>query len=113
MYYPALEAVKALKENGISTGFINARFVKPLDKDLILKESLKAGKVLTVEDNSVMGGFGSAVKEFLSDKNVIVRSIGINDIFPEQGERTELLKQYGLSAENIMKTGEYLAKEKA
>ncbi len=113
MYYSALEAVKALKENGISTGFINARFVKPLDKDLILKESLKAGKVLTVEDNSVIGGFGSAVKEFLSDKNVIVRSIGIDDIFPEQGERTELLKQYGLSAENIMKTGEYLAKEKA
>jgi 1-deoxy-D-xylulose-5-phosphate synthase len=113
MYYPAFQALKELKKRGISVGLINARFVKPLDKKLIVEESTKSKKVLTIEDNTLVGGFGSAVKEILSDKNGIqVRSIGINDIFPEQGNRKDLLKMYGLSSENIVRVGEDFVKEK-
>jgi len=112
MYYPAMEAIEILKNKGISAGLINARFVKPIDRDLILNEALKTGKVITVEDNTIIGGFGSAVKEILSDSGVTVFSIGINDVFPEQGDRDELLKKYGLSGKNIASIGEKLVKKK-
>ncbi len=113
MYWPALQAAKLLESKGISVGLINARFVKPLDEKLIFEEAMKAKRVLTVEDNTVLGGFGSAVKEVLADKDVLVRSIGIKDFFPEQGERKELLKKYGLSAEHIASVGEDVVKKKA
>ncbi len=112
MYYPALEAVKILRDRNISAGLINARFVKPIDKESILNEALKSGKVITVEDNTVVGGFGSAVKEILSGVGVVVVSMGINDIFPEQGNRDKLLEKYGLSGSNIASIGEKLVKEK-
>jgi 1-deoxy-D-xylulose-5-phosphate synthase len=112
MFYPAAEAVKILENKGISVGLINARFVKPIDKDLITREALRSGKVLTVEDNTLSGGFGSVVKEILSDKDIIVHSLGINDFFPEQGNRKDLLAKYGLNAETIAKVGEKIAEEK-
>ncbi len=112
MFYPVSDAVKILESKGISVGFINARFVKPIDKDLITKEALRSGKVLTVEDNTLSGGFGSAVKEILSGYGIPVKSLGIEDFFPEQGERSYLLSKYGLDAENIASAGEKLVKEK-
>ena len=112
MFYPVKEAVSILMGKGISVGFINARFIKPLDKELILKEALRCKKVLTVEDNTLIGGFGSAVKELLSEQGIYVESLGINDFFPEQGEREYLLFRYGLNAENIANIGEKIAKKK-
>jgi len=112
MFYPVKEAISILMGKGISVGFINARFIKPLDKELILKEALRCKKVLTVEDNTLIGGFGSAVKELLSEQGIYVESLGINDFFPEQGEREYLLFRYGLNAENIANIGEKIAKKK-
>ncbi len=112
MFYSAKKAVEILNNKGISVGFINARFAKPIDKNLILKEASLSGKVLTVEDNTVQGGFGSAVKEFLSEYGIYVKSLGIEDFFPEQGERRYLLDKYGLNTENIVSVGERIAKKK-
>jgi len=116
MFYEALRAREALEKMGISTGLINARFVKPLDEKLILKEAKKSKKVITIEDNSVKGGFGSAISELLSKEGIEVRIVGIEDFFPEQGERKFLMNKYGLSAEHIIehiiKVGEKFAKEK-
>ena len=112
MFRPALEAREILQKKGISTGLINARFVKPLDEELILSEAKKSGRVITVEDNTIKGGFGDAVSEFLSQYGIKVRIIGISDFFPEQGERKFLMKKYGLNAEHIAEVGEEFVKEK-
>ncbi len=112
MFYEALRAREALEKMGISTGLINARFVKPLEEKLILKEAKKSGKVITVEDNSVKGGFGSAISELLSKEGIEVRIVGIEDFFPEQGERRFLMNKYGLSAEHICEVGKKFVKEK-
>ncbi len=112
MFYEALRAREALEKMGISTGLINARFAKPVDEKLILSEAKKSRKVITIEDNSVKGGFGSAISELLSKEGIEVRIVGIEDFFPEQGERRFLMNKYGLSAEHIIKVGEKFAKEK-
>ena len=70
----AYKAREILESRKISTGLINARFVKPLDKNVIINNALKTGKVLTIEDNTVLGGFGSSINELLSDFEV--REIG-------------------------------------
>jgi len=101
MFFEAIKARDILKEYGISAGLINARFVKPIDEELLLQESKNVKGVITVEDNTVVGGFGSAVKELLAPMGVKVYSIGVDDFFPEQGERRYLLKKYGLSGEHI------------
>jgi 1-deoxy-D-xylulose-5-phosphate synthase len=101
MFWEAKKAVEYLSNKGISAGLINARFVKPLDKELILNEAQKVKAVVTVEDNTVVGGFGAAVEALLSQYGIKVKTIGIEDFFPEQGERHFLLKKYGLSAEHI------------
>jgi 1-deoxy-D-xylulose-5-phosphate synthase len=83
---------------------INARFVKPLDRDLILSAARNCGNVVTVEENALQGGFGSAVLELLSDENITgikVQRIGIPDRFIEHGSQTELRNMLGLHAEGI------------
>lgn len=101
-----------LQKRNISTGLVNARFVKPLDGDILIDLALKTRRVLTIEDNVVAGGFGSAINELLSDKSVAVKNIGINDFFPEQGKRDFLLDKYGMDANIIADVGENFAKEK-
>jgi 1-deoxy-D-xylulose-5-phosphate synthase len=108
----AYKAREILESRKISTGLINARFVKPLDKNVIINNALKAGKVLTIEDNTVLGGFGSSINELLSDFEVRVKNIGISDMFPEQGKRNFLLDKYGLDPGEIANVGEKFAKEK-
>ena len=86
------ETQKILAEQGIACCLINARFIKPLDKDLIIKSALKNPRLITLEDGCLSGGFGSAVIEMLNDENIkadILRC-GINDEFIEHG-KTELL----------------------
>lgn len=111
MVVPALEATGALAKKGISAGLLDARFVKPLDRDLILENASQTRHVLTVEEGVLAGGFGSAVLELLSDeglRNVRVSRMGIPDGFVEHGKRAELLDDLGLTAmgiaENILRT---------
>ncbi|MFZ2950227.1 MAG: 1-deoxy-D-xylulose-5-phosphate synthase, partial [Desulfuromonadaceae bacterium] len=78
--YPALQAAAALKEKGVAAGVVNARFVKPLDAELILGAARRTGRIMTVEENALQGGFGSAVLELLYDndlQNVKVRRLGL------------------------------------
>ncbi len=100
----SLEAAEMLEKDGISTKVINIPTIKPLDTELIISAAKETGKVITVEEHSVIGGLGSAVCECLCEKapTPILR-IGIQDTFGESGSATELLKKYGLSAEEIYK----------
>jgi 1-deoxy-D-xylulose-5-phosphate synthase len=103
--YPALQAAEALKEKGISVGVLNARFVKPLDIELILGAARHTGKILTVEENVLQGGFGSAVLELLYDNNmqdVKVRRLGLPDQYIEQGSQAQLRKDVGIDTEGII-----------
>ncbi len=102
--YPALQAAEALKEKGINAGVVNARFVKPLDAELILGAARRSGRIMTVEENALQGGFGSAVLELLYDndlQNVKVRRLGLPDHYIEQGSQAQLRRDVGIDAEGI------------
>ena len=102
--YPACEAAEKLKSQGISAGVVNARFVKPLDAALILAVARATGRIVTVEENVLQGGFGSAVLELLHDNNlqdVRIRRLGISDCFVEQGSQVQLRRDVGIDAEGI------------
>ena len=104
MVAEAIEAGKALEEQGISAEIINIATIKPLDEELIIASAKKTGKVITVEEHSIIGGLGEAVCSLLSEKcPTPVKRIGVNDEFGHSGPAKDLLKQFGLSAENIVK----------
>ncbi|MBU5614934.1 1-deoxy-D-xylulose-5-phosphate synthase [Geomonas azotofigens] len=105
--YPALEAAALLKQKGIFASVVNARFVKPLDRELILAEAGRTGCVVTVEENALQGGFGSAVLEAVADAGltgVRVKRIGIPDAFIEQGSQSQLRADLGLDGAGIAAT---------
>lgn len=105
MVSEALDAAKALKEDGISARVINIHTIKPIDKDIIIKAAKETGKIVTVEEHSVIGGLGSAVCDVLSENYPVpVKKIGVNDEFGHSGPAVDLLKEFGLSSENIVKT---------
>ncbi|GLI37318.1 1-deoxy-D-xylulose-5-phosphate synthase [Geobacter hydrogenophilus] len=107
--YPAQEAAKLLEARGIRTTVVNARFVKPLDRELILSAARRTGCIVTVEENALQGGFGSAVLELLADEGltaVRVKRIGIPDRFIEQGPQPQLRKDLGLDGAGIVATVE-------
>lgn len=101
----SLEASKILKNEGLDVGVINMSTVKPLDTETVLKASKICRLIVTAEEHSTIGGLGGAVSEFLSETNPtrIIR-IGIKDDFGCSGTSEELLKLYGLTAEDIVKT---------
>ena len=100
----SLEAAKLLAADGINAEVINIHTIKPLDEELVLASAAKTGKVVTVEEHSVIGGLGSAICDVLSEKAPTrVMKIGINDVFGESGPAVELIKKYGLDAESIYK----------
>jgi 1-deoxy-D-xylulose-5-phosphate synthase len=103
--YPSLKAAEELEKQGYQVTVVNARFVKPLDDQLILSLAARRGRVLTVEENVAMGGFGSAVLELLSDHGLMVpvKRLAIPDIFVEQGASGILREKYGLDAKGIVK----------
>src|SRR5262249_28926823 len=104
MVMPAFEAAQKLENEGLNVRVINARFVKPLDKAWLL-ESLNGVKtILTVEENAVAGGFGSAIRELLADQTFTIHSLGIPDKFIEQGTQPKLRSLVGLTEENIAAT---------
>ena len=97
-----LEAAEKLAEDGIDAQVINIHTIKPLDEELIIEAAKQTGKVVTVEEHSVIGGLGSAVCDCLSEKAPVrVMKIGINDVFGESGPAVALLHKYGLDAEGI------------
>ncbi|MFN3420261.1 MAG: transketolase C-terminal domain-containing protein, partial [Armatimonadota bacterium] len=102
--YEALEASRRLEQDGFSVGVINARFVKPIDKELLADAVERAGKIVTVEEHTLCGGFGSAVLEALNDlglNHVPVLRIGICDHFVEHGKIKELQMLLKLDADGI------------
>lgn len=99
-----LEAAEKLAADGIDAKVINIHTIKPLDEDLIVEAAKETGKVVVIEEHSVIGGLGSAVCDVLSEKAPTkVLKIGINDTFGESGPALELIKKYGLDAESIYK----------
>ena len=101
--YNCLEAAERLAaEDGIDAQVINIHTIKPIDEELIVVAAEKTGKIVTVEEHSVIGGLGSAVCDVLSEKAPTrVMKIGINDTFGESGPALELLKKYGLDTDGI------------
>jgi Transketolase, C-terminal subunit len=97
-----LAAADKLAAEGIDAKVINIHTIKPLDEELVLAAAKETGKVVTVEEHSVIGGLGSAVCDVLSEKcPTKVMKIGINDTFGESGPAVELVKKYGLDADSI------------
>jgi len=95
-------AAQMLADDGIQAKVINIHTIKPLDEDLVVAAALETGKVVTVEEHSIIGGLGGAVCEVLSEKAPTkVLRIGINDTFGESGPALELIKKYGLDAQSI------------
>ena len=100
--HASLEAAEMLAEDGINAEVINIHTIKPLDKELIIAAAKETGKVVTVEEHSVIGGLGSAVCECLSESvPTPVLRIGINDVFGESGTAAKLLEKYGLDSTGI------------
>ena len=101
----ALKAAEDLKAEGISARVINMATIKPLDEELVLSAARECGRIVTCEEHSVIGGLGEAVCSLLAEKHPApVRRIGVNDEFGHSGPAADLLKDFGLSAENIVKT---------
>ena len=101
---PALEAAEMLEEHGISCGVVNPIFVKPLDVELVLDSARRTHRLLTVEENVLAGGFGSAVLEALAEAgmdDVSVHRIGMPDIFIEHGTAADQRRSLQLDAEGI------------
>ncbi len=100
----SLEAAKLLSMDGIEAKVINIHTIKPLDKDLIISAAKETGKVVTVEEHSIIGGLGSAVCDTLAENYPSkVLKIGIMDVFGESGPALELIKKYGLDSVSIYK----------
>jgi 1-deoxy-D-xylulose-5-phosphate synthase len=104
MVYPSIEAAKRLADEGISVSVVNARFVKPLDEAMVLAVAKKTGRLVTVEEHALFGGFGSAVLECLDANSVSgikTLRIGLPDAFIEHGAQNVLRRKYGLDADGI------------
>ena len=97
-----LEAAEKLAADGIDAKVINIHTIKPLDEELVVAAAKETGKVVTIEEHSVIGGLGSAVCDVLAEKAPTkVMKIGVNDVFGESGAAVALIKKYGLDAEGI------------
>lgn len=98
----SLAAAEKLAADGISAAVLNMHTIKPLDEEAVIEAAAKTGKIVTVEEHSVIGGLGSAVCDVVAQKAPAkVMKIGVNDVFGESGPAAELIKKYGLDAESI------------
>ena len=101
----ALGAAEKLAAEGIDAEVVNICTIKPLDEDIIVNSARKTGKVVTVEEHSVIGGLGSAVCDCLSAKlPTPVKKLGMQDVFGESGSAAALVQKYGLDAEGVYKS---------
>ncbi len=107
----ALEAAKSLAQEGISAMVVNMHTIKPLDVELVVECAKKTGRIITVEEGSIVGGLGSAVAEALCENYPVpLRRIGLNDCFGTSGTGNELLEYYRLNAEHIIEVAHELCK---
>ncbi|MDO5125773.1 MAG: transketolase family protein [Ruminococcus sp.] len=113
MVNEAIVAGEELAKQGIEATVINIHTIKPIDKDIIIEAAKNTNLVITVEEHSVIGGLGSAVAEVLAE-NCPTKTIkiGVNDEFGHSGPAVDLLKEFGLSSENIIKTAVEAVKAK-
>mgnify|MGYP001054710247 CR=1 FL=1 len=94
---------RKLEEQGYSVGVIDMHTIKPIDRDIIVKAAKETGRIITVEEHSVIGGLGSAVADVVTEEcPVPVIKIGVKDVFGHSGPAVDLLKEFGLCAENIV-----------
>jgi len=108
-------AAKELAHYGIKASVMNARFVKPLDEELIAEMALKTGHILTIEENALAGGFGSAVLECLSDNEIAsvkVRRLGLPDRFVKHGSQKTLRESVGLDVTSVIESVKSMVKSK-
>ena len=102
MVNEALEAAKLLSAEGIEISVINVHTIKPIDAECVTKYAEKCGNVITVEEHSVIGGLGDAVADVLMGKVCCkFRKIGVNDRFGQSGKAADVLREYGLTADQI------------
>ncbi len=105
MVSEAITAGEELEKAGIDARIINIHTIKPIDKDIIFKAAKETGRIVTVEEHSIIGGLGSAVADVVTELcPVPVHKIGVNDVFGFSGPGDKLLKEFGLSSENIIAT---------
>ena len=114
--YPSIRAAEKLEASGIHAAVINTRFLKPLDEDLIGQWATKIGKVLTVEENVLQGGFGSAVLELLQEKGLFfvqVKRLGIPDLYVEHGAPSLLRTKYGIDEAGIHRAAKEMVEKES
>ena len=108
MVNEAMIAADMLASEGVKARVINIHTIKPLDKEIICKAAKETGVIVTAEEHSVIGGLGSAVAETVTECcPVPVVKVGVNDVFGHSGPAVQLLKEFGLSAENIAAKAKY------
>jgi 1-deoxy-D-xylulose-5-phosphate synthase len=115
---PAVTAAEALAASGLAVSVVDARFAKPLDEELVVAEALRAGRLLTVEEGCLPGGFGSAVLEALERRGLVgeglaVRRLGLPDRFVTHGDQAKQRAELGLDADGIARACRDLAKARA
>jgi len=113
MVEAAITAEKMLKEKGISARVINIHTIKPIDREIIAKAAKETGAIVTCEEHNIIGGLGSAVAEVVAEEcPVPMERIGVRDEFGKSGVPAQLLKDYGLTAEDIVKAAEKVIAKK-
>ena len=104
MTYEAILAAQQLEKEGINARVINIGTIKPIDREIVLAAAKECKKIITCEEHSVIGGLGAAVCEVLEEEcPVPVRRIGVQDVFGHSGPMLEVMKDFGLCADNIVK----------
>ncbi len=102
MVYEALKASEILEAEGIKARVINIHTIKPIDEEIIVKAAKETGALVTAEEHSVIGGLGSAVADVIAEHYPVpLKKVGVQDKFGKSGKPLDLLKEYGLTAENI------------
>ena len=105
MVNEAIIAHESLKSEGINVRVINMSTIKPIDKELIINAAKETKAIITAEEHSIVGGLGSAVSEVVSEEcPVVVKKVGVKDVFGESGTPAELLEKHGLTAKHIVES---------
>ncbi len=99
----AMIAAKTLEDKGVSVRVVNIHTIKPIDRDIVIESARKTGKIVTVEEHSIIGALGSAVSEVLAEEGIgaKVLRLGVQDVYGKSGKAGELIKEFGLDAETI------------
>jgi len=114
LVHESIMAAHNLSEQGIGVSVMNLATIKPLDRDAVVAFAKQCGAIVTVEEHQCAGGMGSAVAECLAEHHPVpMKFVGVQDKFGQSGEPHELIKEYGLDSDSIMKTVEQLVKKNA